>query len=344
MRFATSAAPHVTPITSVPLVMRRVLYALLPAICAYIWYFGWGLVFNLLVTTSVALAAEAAVLRLRGRPVAPTLADGSALVTAVLLALALPPLLPWWVAALGSLVAIVLAKHLYGGLGLNLFNPAMVGYVVLLVSFPLEMTAWLPPRMGDIDYPNLSVLQTAWFTLSGQLPAGFTLDAVTRATPLDMVKEGLSAMETVSEISASPLFGDFAGRGWEWINGFLGLAGLYLLYRGVIQWHIPLSLLTAIIISATLLYFFDPGRFPSPGFHLFGGATMLGAFFIATDPVSAATTDKGRLIYGAGIGLLTILIRTWGGYPDGLAFAVVFMNACVPLIDRYTRPKPFGHE
>ena len=216
--------------------------------------------------------------------------------------------------------------------------------MILLVSFPLEMTAWLPPRMGDIDYPNLNPLQTAWFSLTGQLPAGFTLDGLTRATPLDLIKDGLSSMQTLGEISASPLFGDFGGRGWEWINGLLGVAGVYLLYRGVIQWHIPVSLLTTMLVLATVMYFFDPGRFPSPGFHLFSGATMLGAFFIATDPVSAATTDTGRLIYGAGIGLLTYVIRTWGGYPDGLAFAVLFMNACVPLIDRYTRPKPFGHE
>ena len=323
--------------------MRRVLYALAPAIVAYVWYFGWGLVFNMIVTVGVALTAEAAMLRLRREQIRPAISDGSAVVTAVLLALALPPLLPWWIAAIGSAVAIILAKHLYGGLGLNLFNPAMVGYVVLLVSFPLEMTAWLPPRMGDIDYPNLSLLQTAWFSLTGQLPAGVTLDGVTRATPLDLVKEGLAAMQTVSEIGANPLFGDFGGRGWEWINGLLAVAGVYLLYRGVVQWHIPVSMLTTLLVLSTLLYFFDPGRFPSPAFHLFSGATMLGAFFIATDPVSAATTDQGRLIYGAGIGLLTYVIRTWGGYPDGVAFAVLLMNACVPLIDRYTRPRPFGH-
>ncbi|MBT8061124.1 MAG: RnfABCDGE type electron transport complex subunit D [Gammaproteobacteria bacterium] len=343
MRFQTTAAPHVAPITSVPLVMRRVLYALVPAIIAHLWFFGSGLLFNLLVATMAALAAEAAMLRLRGRAAAPVLADGSALVTAVLLALALPPLLAWWIVALGSASAIVLGKHLYGGLGLNLFNPAMVGYVVLLVSFPLEMTLWLPPRMGDIDYLHLNVLQTAAFSLTGQLPAGLTIDGLTRATPLDLVREGLAGMQTLGEIRASPLFGDFGGRGWEWINGFLGLAGIYLLYRGVIRWHIPVSMLAALFMAASLLFFFDPGRFPSPGFHLFSGATMLGAFFIATDPVSAATSNSGRLIYGSGIGLLTYIIRTWGGYPDGVAFAVLLMNACVPLIDRYTRPRPFGH-
>lgn len=344
MRFETAAAPHVQPITSVPLVMRRTLYALVPAVVAYVWFFGWGVVFNMAVATITALAAEAVVLRLRGRPVRTTLIDGSALVTAVLLALALPPLLPWWITALGAATAIIVAKHLYGGLGLNLFNPAMVGYVIVLVSFPLEMTAWLPPRMGDIDYPNLNIWQTFLFSVTGQLPAGISIDSLTRATPLDLLKEGLASMQTVGEVGTSPLFGDFGGRGWEWINGFLGVAGIYLLYRGIIQWQIPFALLGVLAGLATVFYFFDPGRFPSPGFHLFSGATMLAAFFIATDPVSAATTDRGRLIYGAGIGLLTYVIRTWGGYPDGVAFAVLLLNACVPLIDRYTRPKAFGHE
>jgi electron transport complex protein RnfD len=343
MRFETASAPHVAPLSSVPLVMRRVLYALIPAVIAHVWFFGAGLLFNILVALLSALAAEAAMLRLRRRALAPTLWDGSAMVTAVLLAMALPPLLPWWIVAIGSVSAIVLAKHLYGGLGLNIFNPAMVGYVVLLVSFPLEMTLWLPPRMGDIDYTHLSVIQAGLFSLTGQLPAGVGLDGVTRATPLDLVKEGLASMQTLGEIRAGPLFGDFGSRGWEWINGFLALAGLYLLYRGVIRWQIPVSVLASIFLAAMVLYAYDPGRFPSPGFHLFSGATMLGAFFIATDPVSAATTDRGRLIYGAGIGLLTYTIRTWGGYPDGIAFAVLLMNGCVPLIDRYTRPRPFGH-
>jgi electron transport complex protein RnfD len=343
MRFETAFAPHVAPMSSVPLVMRRVLYALIPAAIAHVWFFGAGLLLNSLIAVLTALAAEAAMLRLRKRPIAPTLGDGSAIVTAVLLAMALPPLLPWWIVAIGSASAIILAKHLYGGLGRNIFNPAMVGYVVLLVSFPLEMTLWLPPRMGDIDYTHLSFIQTALFSLTGHLPGGIDLDGVTRATPLDLVKEGLASMQTLGEIRASPLFGDFGSRGWEWINGFLALAGLYLLYRGVVRWQIPVSVLTAIFLAAMLMYAYDPGRFPSPGFHLFSGATMLGAFFIATDPVSAATTDKGRLIYGAGIGVLTYTIRTWGGYPDGIAFAVLLMNACVPLIDRYTRPRPFGH-
>lgn len=323
--------------------MRRVLYALVPAAAAYTWFFGFGLAMNLVIASLSALLAEAGVLKLRGRPMRQALNDGSALVTAVLLGFALPPLTPWWVPAFGAAAAIVLGKQLYGGLGKNLFNPAMVGYVLLLVSFPVQMTQWLPPRMGNIDYQRLGFVQTVRYSLTGALPGGLTVDALTRATPLDTVKEELRAKRPFSQIRAGSLFGDFGGRGWEWINDFIALGGLYLLYVGTIRWHIPASLLAGILLPAAALHMLSPERYPSAGFHLFSGATLLGAFFIATDPVSAATTDRGRLIFGAGIGLLTYVIRTWGGYPDGLAFAVLLMNGAVPLIDRYTKPRIYGH-
>jgi Na+-translocating ferredoxin:NAD+ oxidoreductase subunit D len=342
MRFATQAAPHAKAITSVPLVMRRVLYALLPAATAYTWFFGWGLLLNFAVAAAAALAAEAAVLRLRGREVAPVLADGSALVTAALLAFALPPLVPFWLPLLGSVVAIVLAKHLFGGLGKNLFNPAMVGYVLLLVSFPVAMTQWLPPRLGDLDYHHLSFVEQIGYMTVGRTPAGMDVDALTRATPLDQLKDGLRAGRSFADVRASSLFGDLGGQGWEWVGNALILGGLYLLYRGVIRWQIPVAMLTGVLVPALLGHLVAPERFGTPAFHLFSGATLLGAFFIATDPVSAAATTRGRLVYGAGIGLLTFAIRAFGTYPDGLAFAVLFMNAAVPLIDRYTRPRIYG--
>lgn len=343
MQFPTAPAPHVAPTTSVPKVMRRVLYALVPAGLAHIWFFGPGFGVNLFLTSAFALAAEAAMLRLRGRDARAALRDGSALVTAALIAFTLPPLVPWWIPALGAVTAMVLGKHLYGGLGRNVFNPAMVGYVVLLVSFPLEMTRWIPPLMGDLDYQHLDLGATLVYSLSGALPADLTIDALTRATPLDLVREGLGALRNFSEVRAGPLFGDLGGRGWEWINNFAALGGVYLLYAGVIRWQIPFSLLAGLIVPATLIHLLEPERFASVSFHVFSGATMLGAFFIATDPVSAAASDRGRLIYGAGIGVLTYAIRTWGGYPDGIAFAVLLMNAAVPLIDRYTRPRVYGH-
>jgi len=323
--------------------MRRVLYALVPAAMAYTWFFGFGLLINFVIAAAAALATEAAILLLRRRPVRSSLRDYSALVTAALLAFALPPLLPWWVPALGGFIGIALAKQLYGGLGKNLFNPAMVAYVLLLASFPILMTQWLPPRMGDLDYRPLGFVDEVRYSLFVELPAERTVDAYTRATPLDAVKEGLRAQRTFQEFRAGSLIGTFGGRGWEWVNNFIAIGGLYLLYAGIIRWQIPVAVLAGLLTPALVFHLIDPSGYPGPAFHLFSGAAMLGAFFIATDPVSAATSDRGRLYYGAGIGVLTYAIRTWGGYPDGLAFAVLLMNAAVPLIDRYTRPRIYGH-
>lgn len=342
MRFEISPAPHAVPLTSVQRMMRRVLYALAPAALVHTWFFGYGLAINFTIAAVAALATEAAVLKLRGRRTRDALHDGSALVTAALLSFALPPLVPFWIPALGSAVAIAIAKQLYGGLGKNLFNPAMVGYVFLLLSFPAEMTQWVPPRMGDLDYRHLGIIESLGYSLIGYLPPDVDVDALTRATPLDLVKEGLRAGRPFAEIRGGSLFGDFGGRGWEWVANLLALGGLYLLYTGTIRWRVPAATLAGLMLPATVLHLVDPAAYAAPGFHLFSGATMLGAFFIATEPVTGPTTDNGRLIFGAGIGLLTYAIRTWGGYPEGFAFAVLLMNACVPLIDRYTRPRVYG--
>ena len=342
MRFDQPTAPHARPLVSVPVIMRRVLYALVPAMLCHTWYFGPGLLLNFALTASAALLTEATVLSLRGRPTRHALRDCSALVTAALLSFALPPFVPFWIPLIGGAIAITLAKQLYGGLGKNLFNPAMVGYVFLILSFPVQMSQWLPPRMGDLDYRPLSVGEHVAYVFTGQLPDDLDIDAVTRATPLDIVKEGLRAGRPFAEIRGGSLFGDFGGRGWEWVANFIALGGLYLLYTGTIRWHIPTTFLSGLLVPATVLYLIDPSAYPDPGFHLFSGATMLGAFFIATEPVSAAGTDRGRLIYGAGIGLLVYALRTWGAYPDGVAFSVLLMNGTVPLINRYTRPRIYG--
>ncbi|MEO1036798.1 MAG: RnfABCDGE type electron transport complex subunit D, partial [Pseudomonadota bacterium] len=321
---------------------RQVLYALVPAALAHCWYFGFGLIINATIAVGVALGVEALALWLRRRPIEPALSDGTAIVAAVLLAFALPPLTPWWITAIASAFAIGVAKHLYGGLGKNPFNPAMVGYAVVLVSFPAELAAWLPPRMGDIDYVHPTLWQTLRYTLTGD--AGVSLDALTRATPLDAVRVAFAESQTMSESTSAPWFGDFSGRGWEWIGNYIALGGVWLLYRRIIRWQIPLSMLAGLLVPATIASVASPDNFAGPGFHLFSGAALLGAFFIATDPVSAATTPRGRLIYGAGIGFLTWLIRTFGAYPDGVAFAVLLMNLAVPLIDRLCRPRILGHE
>lgn len=343
MEFQRRPAPFLAPEASVSALMLHVLAALVPAAIAHVWYFGPGLIFNLLVATVFAAAAEALMISLRSRQPETGLTDYSVLVTAALLAFALPSLTPWWVTATGALFAVIVAKHLYGGLGFNIFNPAMAGYVVILVAFPVHLNLWVAPSMGDLDYQKLTVLQTLTFTLSGSLPDAISFDAISRATPLDVMKSGLNNARTITEIRAVPIMGDFGGRGWEWIGNFLAFGGFWLLIKKIIRWQIPVGVGLGLLVPATIMYMIDPGSNASPGFHLFGGATILCAFFIATDPVTAATSPKGRIIYGIGIGLLTYCIRRWGSYSDGVAFAILLMNMTVPAIDYFTRPHIIGH-
>jgi electron transport complex protein RnfD len=338
MEFRTYTSPHLPATGSVSRMMSFVLLALLPGSLCAAWLFGWGVLVNILLAGLAAIAAEAAMLMARRRPVLPVLQDGSALLTGVLLALALPPLAPWWIPVIGSLFAIVIAKQLYGGLGYNPFNPAMAGYVVLLISFPRELSLW--PATGQV----LGLQNTLQLVFAGSLPDTLTLDAITMATPLDAVKTRLGLSETLTEIRESAVFGSFAGAGWEWLNLWFLLGGLWLLQQKIIRWQIPAGMLGGLFLTALLFYAWNPDIYASPLFHLFSGAAMLGAFFIATDPVSASTTPRGRLYYGFGIGVLTYVIRTWGGYPDGVAFAVLLMNMAAPTIDYYTRPRVYGHD
>ncbi len=333
----------ILPASNVTQVMLQVIYALIPGIAAYIWYFGWGILINIVFATVVALVSEAAMLALRGRALKPFLTDASAVVTAFLLALALPPLAPWWMTLIGAGFAISIAKQLYGGLGYNPFNPAMIGYVVLLISFPREMTVWLAPE--SLSGHSLNLLESAQVIFTGRLPPGMVMDAISAATPLDAMKTQLGLHHAASEIyRTSPVFGGLGGKGWEIINGLFLLGGLWLIYRRIITWHIPTAMLLSLALLAGIFYLINQDVYPSPLFHIFSGAALLGAFFIATDPVTASTTPRGRLIYGAGIGLFTYVIRTWGGYPDAVAFAVLLMNIGAPMIDYYTQPRVFGHK
>jgi len=342
MRFDTSPPPQWSSRKNVGSVMRAVLYALIPALLAHVWFYGPGILMNVTVALVAAVLTEAACLRLAGKPLAPFLTDGSAVVTAILFAFCLPPLCPWWVTMTGIVFGIAVAKHAYGGLGYNLFNPAMAGYVLVLVSFPSLMTVWPAPDIGDLDYVRPDFAATLQYCLTASLPDGLTVDAIARATTLDSAKEGLGLMRTMDEIRVNPTFGDFGGAGWEWICNFVAIGGFGLLVRKVIRWHTPAAVLVGLLAMASFAWLLDPDTHPSPGFHLFSGGAMLGAFFIATDPVSSPTTARGRLVYGAGIGVLTWLIRAFGSFPDGIAFAVLLMNAVVPLIERYTRPRVYG--
>jgi electron transport complex protein RnfD len=342
MKLLRTGSPHVHGPNAVNRVMHQVSLALLPALLAYIWLFGWGVLFNVLIAATAALLSEAAILKLRDRPVLETLGDGSALLTALLLAIALPPLAPWWLIAVGTAFAIVFAKQLYGGLGYNPFNPAMVGYVVLLISCPLEMTTWAAP--GGLGEQSLSFGATAAYVFGGHLPPQIAIDSLTMATPLDTVKTRLGLEHTMGEILRAPVFGSVGGRGWEIINGLVLLGGLWMLYRRLITWHVPVAMLGTLFVLAGLFHLIDPEHYAGPLFHITSGGALLGAFFIATDPVSGATSDRGRILFGIGVGLFTFIIRAWGGYPDGVAFSVLLMNMAAPTIDYYTRPRVFGQK
>ena len=338
--FETGGAPHFPPHATVSGVMLQVIFALVPAILAHVWFFGPGILVQILLAAGFALVFEASMLMLRGMPIKLYLGDYSVVLTAMLFALCLPPLAPWWVSAVGMLFAVVVAKHLYGGLGQNLFNPAMVGYVVVLISFPQAMTAWLPPAAIASNTLGISDVLLTIFT--GQPPGALAWDALTEATPLDAIRTSVASGKMVSEVRQSPVFGDFGGLGWEWIANWYALGGLWLLWRRIISWHVPVTMIGSVVVLNTMAYLSDPGSNPSPLQHVFSGALIIGAFFIATDPVSGCVSNRGRLIFGAGVGVITLVIRRWGGYPDGVAFAVLLMNMAAPLIDRFSRPRIFG--
>ncbi len=340
-RFELAGAPHLAPINTVGGIMRLVLYALIPGILAHGWYFGWGIVLQIGLAVGFALALESLMLWARGRSITRFLSDYSAVVTGVLFALCVPPLAPWWVALTGMVMAIVVAKHLFGGLGYNLFNPAMVGVAAVLVAFPTELSQWLAPRSLSEGPPGL--FDSILTVMTGQLPQALSWDAISEPTPLEALRIGVNENLLVTEIRQAPIFGDFGGLGWEWIANFYALGGLFLIWRRVISWHVPIAVLATVIAVSTPMWLMGPDINPSPPQHLFSGALVLCAFFIATDPVSGASTPRGRLLFGAGVAVLTLAIRRFGGYPDGVAFAILLMNMAVPLIDRYTRPRTYGH-
>lgn len=342
MSAATPLAPHLHRAPSVRYIMGMVLLALLPAAAVQIGFFGPGLLLQFAFAAAAGLASEALALKLRGKSVALYLTDGSVLVTAALLALSMPPLAPWWLVTSATVFAVLLGKHAYGGLGFNPFNPAMLGYAVLLVSFPRQMTSWLPA--SSVHTVDVDMSQTLHAVLTGDLPQALSVDVLSAASPLAALKSGLSLRQTMDEMFAQPVFGSLAGVGWEWVSLALLLGGLLMLALRIIRWQIPVGVLLGLASCAWLMSLLDPGRHAGVIFHLFSGASMTCAFFIATDPVTAATSPRGRLIYGIGIGVLTYLLRDFGAYHDGVAFAVLLMNLAVPLIDKFTIPRRYGEQ
>lgn len=340
MKFKTKTSPFFNSTQNINSVMLQVLIALIPGTLILMYFFGVGIFLNVIISIVFAISLEITALIVRKRPLLPFLSDLSAIVTAWLFALTLPPLVPWWIIFVGIFFAIIIAKHLYGGLGYNPFNPAMVGFAVLIVSFPFEMSQWIHPRtLGAYDFGFIEQLK---FIFGDQKP---NWDAVTMATPLDEVKTGLRAGIEYSEvIKESSYLQAISQNTWFWSSLAFAIGGIWLLYKKVIQWQIPAALLGTLGLISGIFYFFSPDSFASPLFHITSGATILGAFFIATDPVSASTTPVGKLIYGASIGFFIYIIRVWGNYPDAIAFAVLIMNMAVPMIDYYTQPRVFGHK
>lgn len=346
--FKMISSPHTHSGNLTANFMLWVIVAMLPALGIMGYFFGYGVFIQITLAVSVAGLIELMVARLRHKPTTFYLADLSGILTALILAMAIPPYAPYWLILIGVVVSLLLAKHVYGGLGQNLFNPAMIGYALLLVSFPLQMTAWLPPLSLLHEPPTFADSFSLIFF--GVTTDGFSIhqlissvDGITQATVLDGAKTTLakttsqpSLQHLTESLREQVLFG-----GWGQINLAFLLGGLVLIYKRIIHWQIPVAMLGVFIVLSGVTDVVSQTVWAMP-LHLFSGAMMFGAFFIATDPVSASITPKGKLLYGGLVGGLVYLIRYYGNYPDGVAFAVLLANICVPLIDHYTQPRLYG--
>lgn len=322
-----SPSPHIHGSLSTPKLMTGVLVALIPAFAVSLWMFGWGVLLVTITSVVSCMVFEFLIQKfLLNKPC--SLGDGSAIVTGTLLAFTLPANLPFWMVIIGAFIAIGVGKMTFGGLGSNPFNPALVGRVFLFISFPVQMTNW-------------------------PVPQGFKTaltDAVTGATPLGVLKEGLRNSENInSMIDKLPthmqmFYGQMGGSLGEVAAAALLIGFFYLLIKKIITWHIPVTILVTVFVFTGILWLADPVHNADPVFHLLTGGVMLGAIFMATDYVTSPMTPKGMVIYGTGIGLITVIIRRFGAYPEGVQFAILLMNAFVPLINTYFKPKRFGEE
>ncbi|MCG7899470.1 MAG: RnfABCDGE type electron transport complex subunit D [Candidatus Thiodiazotropha weberae] len=341
----TVFGPYTHAKNSISRTMGLVMLSLLPATLFGLYQYGWPAIFLFLTTVVACVAAEAFSLQIAGKPIKPYLMDGSALLTGWLLAMTLPPWAPWWIGLVGALLAIIVAKQIFGGIGQNLFNPAMVARVALLISFPLEMTLFNHPLpLFSAQAPGFMESLAITFGSSN------SIDAVSSATTLGHLKTELSrgiALPEATTTTASfwqQLWGETSGSLGETSALLLLLGGLFLIYKKVITWHIPVSTLATLSLLASLFHLIDPHNYVGPATHLLSGAAILCAFFIATDLVTSPVSIRGQLLFGAGCGLLIYAIRTWAGYPEGVAFAVMLMNACTPLIDHYLKPRIYGRD
>ena len=330
-KLIVSPAPHVHGDESTRKIMKDVLIALAPSMLVAVYFYGLSAIKLLLVAVIACMGVEFLIQKYLMRTKV-TVTDLSAAVTGVLLALNLPPTAPWWVIVIGSVVAIGVAKMTFGGLGHNIFNPALVGRVFLLISFPVIMTDWTVP------------VPASWFRPG--------MDAVTGATPLALIKEGLAQGQTVEQIlSANPdltygqmLFARAGGSAGEASALAIILGFVYLLIRRVIRPHIPVTIILTVAVMSGIFWLIDPSQYTDPLFNILTGGVLLGSVFMATDYVTSPMTAKGMVIYGIGIGIITVLIRFFGSYPEGVSFAILIMNSIVPLLNKYIKPARFGKE
>ncbi len=323
-----SGSPHVHSGKSTNKIMYGVIIALIPAMAVSFYYFGLSAIILTLVSIVSCLLFEWLIQKfiIKGKT---TITDGSAIITGMLLAFNVPTSLPIWMLVIGALVSIGIAKMSYGGLGKNPFNPALVGRVFLLISFPVDMTTWPKP---NLPFNTLN----------------FMVDGLTGPTPLGIVKEGLKQGQTVDQLQSSlpqyaeMLFGQMGGSLGEVSAIAIILGGLFLLFKKIITWQIPVAFIGSTFVFAAILWQIDPTQFVNPMFHLVTGGLLLGAIFMATDMVTSPMSRSGQIVFGVGCGLLTILIRVWGAYPEGVSFAILLMNAVTPLINKGFKPKKFG--
>ncbi|MDD4881697.1 MAG: RnfABCDGE type electron transport complex subunit D [Gallionellaceae bacterium] len=335
-------SPHAHAPISIGRVMATVMAALVPTTLYGFWLYGWPAILLWSVAMASALLGEAFILRIQGRAVRPALLDGSGALTAWLLALSLPPFAPWWIAVVGALFAVVIAKQVFGGLGQNVFNPAMAARVMLLISFPVEMTLWAAPTPltaaqapGFMDALAITFGGGHWDAMASASLLGHVKTEFTRGVDLTHSFTGQFAL-------ADAAWGSRTGSLGETAALLILAGGIFLIARRIVTWHAPVAMLLGVAIPALIGHAVNPARFLDVWPHLLSGGVMLGAFFIATDPVTSPNTGAGQFVFGFGCGLLTWVIRSFGGYPEGVAFAVLLMNAAAPVIDRYVKPRIYG--
>ncbi|MCK3683272.1 RnfABCDGE type electron transport complex subunit D [Maribellus sp. YY47] len=316
-----SPSPHVHSSDSTQKIMYRVIYAMIPALAWSVFMFGVDALRVTLIAVAACVAFEYLIQKYLMK-VTPSVTDGSAIITGILLAFNVPSSLPWWIILIGALASMGIGKLSFGGLGSNIFNPALVGRVFLLLSFPVQMTSWPGIKLASVD-------------------------AVSAATPLALIKESVKNGVPISKIQGLPDLTDMAlgmnaGSLGEVSAFLLVLGGIYMIWKKVITWHIPVSILATVLVFSGIFWMINPEMYVNPVYHIMAGGLMLGAVFMATDMVTSPMNPKAQIIYGIGIGLITINIRMFGAYPEGISFAILIMNAVTPLLNYYIKPKRFG--